>query len=207
MKSTFKSFFRRLLGLELPRSRVVVQSIHSEPAGASGAHPGVRLARLPFILAHVLAYAIVFFLLQLSRYLSSGSEAAELSNFTYAVLLFVISVALLPVHIRRAHDLGWSLRYPLYFSVLPAFLRICCLLIPLFALFKPDLITKLFAVMPYIGLLYWVLNQIQLIFMILLTFAPGTGTHNKYGEQSRAFVFENLYGFKIFGRKRIKKSK
>lgn len=177
MKSIFKSFFRKLFGLD----------------------SGAKLARLPFILAHVLGYAIVFFLLQLIKFSAQGVEGlVSMNQFTFALLVFAITIVLFPIHIRRAHDLGWSMRIPFYFSVLPAFLRIVCLLVPLVALFNPALIASLFKIMPFIGIAFWGLNQIQLVFMVVLFFAPGIGTHNRYsGESAKVFNFENLYGFKL----------
>ncbi len=178
MNSTLNIFFKKLLGLDT----------------------GARLTRLPFILAHVLGYAVLFFLLQLSEYLYVGTAGiGSMGQFSFAIILFVITLILFPIHVRRSHDLGWSIRYPFYFSILPALLRIACLMIPLFALFNENLIGKLFVIMPYIGLLFWFLNQIQLVFMVLLFFAPSTGSHNRFAQEpGRTFVFENLYGFRLF---------
>lgn len=182
MKSTFTSsikvFFRKLLGLD----------------------NSAKLTRLPFVLAHVLGYAVVFFLLQFIKYSTSGQAGmASMDQFTFAVIIFVSTLVLFPIHIRRAHDLGWSLRMPFYFSILPAFLRIACLLIPLVALFNPELITNLFTIMPYIGLVFWFLNQVQLVFMVILFFAPSVAGHNRFGGPvGTSFTLENIYGFKLF---------
>ncbi len=182
MKSTFTSstkvFFRKLLGLE----------------------NGAKLTRLPFVLAHVLAYSVVFFLLQFIKYATAGEAGmTSMSQFTFAVIIFISTLVLFPIHIRRAHDLGWSLRMPFYFSVLPAFLRIVCLMVPLVAFFNPELITNMMAVMPYIGLVFWFLNQVQLVFMVILFFAPSVAGHNRFGGPAgTSFTLENIYGFKLF---------
>lgn len=180
MKSTFTSFLRKLLGID----------------------NGARLARLPFILAHVLGYSLLFFILQFIKFASQGTAGiSSMGDFTFHIILLAVTIILFPIHVRRAHDLGWSLRMPLYFSVIPSILRIALLMIPLFVLLNPgssELIGKLFVIMPYIGLVFWALNQIQLVFMVLLFFAPGTGVHNRFaGPVETTFNLKNLYGFSM----------
>ncbi len=194
MKSKVKSFFKKLLGLEMTRHQISLI-----PEG-EGHNTGVRLARVPFFVLHVVAYAVIYFALQLLQSISVAKTGYqfELGQMAMVVLFLLFAILLFPVHVRRAHDIGWSMKYVFYWSVLPALLKLVCMLIPFFTLFNPNLITGLFAIMPYIGLAFWLLTQVQMAFMVLLFFAPGTGIHNRYGHVvARAFTLENLYGFRL----------
>lgn len=181
MKSTSK--FKRLMGVDAQ-------------------HGPIRLARMPFLLSHIVAYAVAFFLLQVIGYLlaQTGNPAYEMGDFGFAIALLLISIVLLPIHIRRGHDLAWSAKMPFWFSIVPSIVRLICFAIP-FAVFvfAPGAITGLFKFMPYIGFLYWVANQIQFGFLIVLAVAPGTGTYNRFGDETaKVFGMKSLYGFRLF---------
>lgn len=164
-----------------------------------GTDTGARLSRLPFLIIHVLAYAVVYFMFQVILYstISTPSVIAA-QKFIFTFLMFVLSIVLLPVHVRRAHDISWSIKMPLYFSVLPSVLRVLFLMVPMIIIFSPSMLPVLLKIMPYIGFGYWLLSQIQIIFTVVLIFAPGTSTHNRFtGELGTAFNLKNLYGFSV----------
>lgn len=201
MKSKVKSFFQTLLGLQMTKHQLSLV-----PTGQSH-NTGVRLARVPFFVLHVVVYAVVFFVLQLLQSISVAKTGYnfELGQMMLVFLVLILSLLLFPTHVRRAHDIGWSMKYVFYWSLLPAILRVVCMLIPFFTLFNPNLISGLFTIMPYVGLVFWALMQVQLAFMVLLFFAPGTGLHNRYGNiVARSFTLENLYGFRLFTNKNRK---
>ncbi len=182
MKSTSNSKLRRLLGI----------------APDHGPH---RIARLPFILSHIVAYALAFLLFQVIGYIlvSTGNQTYEMGDFAFAIFLLAVSVVLVPIHIRRAHDLAWSGKSVFWFSIMPSLLRVICFVVPLsFFALAPESLPTLMLIMPYIGLLYWFLNQLQMAFLIILAFAPGTGTHNRFGDLiAKSFTMKNLYGFQM----------
>jgi uncharacterized membrane protein YhaH (DUF805 family) len=182
MKSTPNSKLRRLLGI----------------APEHGPH---RIARLPFILSHIVAYALAFLLFQIIGYIlvRTGNQTYEMGDFAFSIFLLAVSVVLVPIHIRRAHDLAWSAKTVFWFSIMPSFLRLVCFVIPLtFFALAPGSLPTLMKIMPYIGLLYWFLNQVQMAFMVVLAFAPGTGTHNRFGDMvAKSFTMKNLYGFQM----------
>ncbi len=169
--------------------------------GIAPNHGPHRLARLPFVLSHVVAYALAFLLFQVIGYVlvRTGNQTYEMGDFAFSIFLLGVSVVLLPIHIRRAHDLSWSAKSAFWFSIVPSLLRVVCFVVPLaFFAFAPESLPVLMKMMPYIGLLYWFLNQIQLAFMVVLAFAPGTGTHNRFGDAvAKSFTMKNLYGFRI----------
>jgi uncharacterized membrane protein YhaH (DUF805 family) len=178
--------------------------------GTSMEHAPVRLARLPFILAHVVGYALAFLVFQIIGFImaKTGNTAYEMGDFAFALFLLGVSVVLLPVHVRRAHDLSWSAMSVFWFSILPSILRVVCFLVPLaFFAAMPNSLPTIMKFMPYIGLFYWFLNQVQMGYMVVLAFAPGTGTHNRFGDSvAKSFNMKNLYGFKVLGRGLGKKS-
>ncbi len=186
MKSTPNSKLRRLLGI-------------------APDHGPIRIARLPFILSHVMAYAIAFLLFQVIGYIlvRTGNQTYEMGDFAFSLFLLGVSVVLAPIHIRRAHDLAWSAKSVFWFSLLPSLARVVCFVVPLaFFALAPASLPMLMKAMPYIGLLYWVLNQVQLAFMIVLAFAPGTGTHNRFGDPvAKSLSMKNLYGFQVVRRR------
>lgn len=134
---------------------------------------------------------------------NSGHIPYEMGDFAFCLFLLVVSVILMPIHIRRAHDLAWSAKSVFWFSIVPSILRIVCFLVPIaFFAMSPASLPTLMAIMPFIGLVYWCLNQIQMAYMVVLAFAPGTGTHNRFGDVSaKSFTMKNLYGFRVFKRR------
>lgn len=160
----------------------------------------VRLARLPFFVFHILVYALIFLLLQIistSVFKATGSIFG-LSQFSFVLLILVLSCLMFPVHLRRAHDIGWSIKHVLLWSIVPAVLRFLCLLVPLIIVFNQSWTQALLSIMPTIGMLYWLLMQVQLAFLVLLFFAPGTNSENRHGKYvARAFTLDNLYGIKL----------
>ena len=188
MKAIFKSFLKKILGL-------VPQPVEGE----TSPNVGVRLARLPFFLVHVLSYAILYFIVQVFQAVQTqNGQVVSIGEFGFTTLILIVTILLAPVYVRRAHDLGWSFKYVLGWAILPAFLRLVLLTIPLIALLNQELISSLFKIMPYIGFLYWVVGQIQILFVVILMFAPGTSTHNRYGQYvTHGFSFENLYGYRL----------
>lgn len=177
--------------------------------GISPDHGPLRLARLPFILSHVVAYALAFLMFQIIGYIlvQTGNQTYEMGDFAFSIFLLSVSIILVPIHIRRAHDLAWSAKSVLWFSVLPSLLRVVCFVVPLaFFTFMPESLPTLMKAMPYIGLLYWFLNQLQMAFLVILAFAPGTGTHNRFGDATaKSFAMKSLYGFQMM-RSRASKS-
>lgn len=199
-KGRFKAFVKQFLGLTYTNTQKKAQSQVQDQMQDG---QGVRLARVPFFVFHVLIYALTFFSLQIISTLifNATGKAFTLSQFSFVLLVLLLSVIMLPVHIRRAHDIGWSMKHVLAWSIVPAVLRLVCLLIPLIVLLNQTLTAQLFGIMPIVGIVYWALMQIQLAFLVLLFFAPGTG-HNRYGTYvARAFTLDNLYGIKIWNRK------
>lgn len=206
-KGRLKAWVKRILGLVYTQTQQqeIIQldshSSHGEQGKQDGqGGQGVRLARVPFFVFHVLVYALTFFLLQIISTLlfNATGKAFTLSQFSFVLLVLLLSLIMLPVHIRRAHDIGWSMKHVLAWSITPAVLRLVCLLIPLFVLLNQSLTAQLFSIMPFVGIVYWVLMQIQLAFLVLLFFAPGTG-HNRYGTYvARAFTLDNLYGIRVW---------
>ncbi len=207
-KGRFKAFVKQLLGLSYTSTQKQVQiqvQEHDQLEVQDG--QGVRLARVPFFVFHVLIYTLTFFFLQIISTLifNATGKAFTLSQFSFVLLVLLLSIIMLPVHIRRAHDIGWSMKYVIAWSIVPATLRLVCLLIPLIVLLNQTLTAQLFGIMPFVGIVYWALMQIQLAFLVLLFFAPGTG-HNRYGTYvARAFTLDNLYGIKIWKRNQAKK--
>ncbi len=211
-KGRFKASVKQLLGLSYTSTQKQAQIQVQVPVPAQEhdqlkvqGGQGVRLARVPFFVFHVLIYALTFFLLQIISTLifNTTGKAFTLSQFSFVLLVLLLSIIMLPVHIRRAHDIGWSMKYVLTWSILPAALRLICLLIPLIVLLNQTLTAQLFGIMPFVGIVYWALMQIQLAFLVLLFFAPGTG-HNRYGTYvARAFTLDNLYGIKIWNRNQV----
>lgn len=210
-----KSVIKRILGLsytptqliELNHSVHITSSVSTDQSTDLG--QGVRLSRVPFFVFHVFIYALVFLLLQIiSSWVFTRTGAAfDLSQLSFVTIILIMSLIMFPVHIRRAHDIGWSMRHVLAWSIVPAFLRLCCLLVPLIIFINKDWTQSLFGLMPFIGIVYWGLMQIQLAFLVLLFFAPGTGVHNRYGSYiARAFTLDNLYGIKIWHKKDTKKA-
>jgi uncharacterized membrane protein YhaH (DUF805 family) len=213
-KGRLKAWVKRILGLvytQTQQQEIIQQgehSIHSDYDSQGGrGGQGVRLARVPFFVFHVLVYTLTFFLLQIISTLlfSATGKAFTLSQFSFVLLVLLLSLIMLPVHIRRAHDIGWSMKHVLAWSITPAALRLFCLLIPLIVLLNQSLTAQLFGIMPFIGIVYWALMQIQLAFLVLLFFAPGTG-HNRYGTYvARAFTLDNLYGVRVWKSRKVDK--
>mgnify|MGYP000935847540 CR=1 FL=1 len=178
--------------------------------GVAPDHAPLRIARLPFILSHVVAYALAYLLFQIVGFImiNSGHVPYEMGDFAFCLFILIISIILMPIHIRRAHDLAWSAKTVFWFSIMPSVLRIVCFVVPIaiFAL-APQSLQSLMAVMPFVGLVYWFLNQVQMAFIVVIAFAPGTGTHNRFGDSvSKAFTMKNLYGFRVMGRRAAKEA-
>jgi uncharacterized membrane protein YhaH (DUF805 family) len=200
-KGRFKALVKQLLGLTYTSTQKQEIIHHENRQGEQGGQ-GVRLARIPFFVFHVLIYAVTFFLLQILSTIifNATGKVFTLSQFSFVGIVLLLSLVMLPVHIRRAHDIGWSMKHVLAWSILPAALRLVCLFIPLIVLLNQSLTAALFGIMPFIGIVYWALMQVQLAFLILLFFAPGTG-HNRYGTYvARAFTLDNLYGLRVWKR-------
>ncbi len=163
---------------------------------------GARLARLPFFLLHVLVYAIAYFSIQFTSLAAANAgRVYNLGELGFTLLILFVTLLLSPVYTRRAHDIGWSLKYVFWWSVVPAVLRLALLAFPLIALFNQNLILSLLKVMPYIGFAYWVMGQIQILFTVILMFAPSTGGHNRFAPNtSRSFTFTDMYGFTLIKR-------
>lgn len=195
MKATFYRRLRRLLG------------VSSAPAEGSVSAVPLRLSRLPFLVTHVVAYAFLYLITACIGYLyAKAGQQFTLGEFEVTLSIFVLSLILLPVYVRRAHDLGWSFKYVLYFLLIPAFVRLLLLLIPLIVLLSQSLLNSILQIMPAIGLIYWTLGKVQLIFAVVLAFAPSTGTHNSYGEVvGHTFTTRDMYGFSLFKSSKNKK--
>ncbi len=212
-KGRLKAWVQRILGLVYTQTQQqeIIHQIkqvkkgkqdeqYEEVEQCSQRGQGVRLARVPFFVFHVLVYALTFFVLQIISTIlfNATGQAFTLSQFSFVLLVLILSFIMFPVHIRRAHDIGWSMKHVVAWSIAPAILRLVCLLIPLFVLLNQSLTAQLFSIMPFVGMMYWVLMQIQLAFLVLLFFAPGTG-HNRYGTYvARAFTLDNLYGVRVW---------
>lgn len=215
MKEKLKSYIKRLLGISVPVT--VGNSYMSRSGGQSGGEEvqnqqisaPVRLTRLPFFLAHLFSYAVLFFIAELLQNIFAASgRVYSLGGFGFTAIIFVVTVLLTPVYVRRAHDIGWSLKYVFLLSVLPAFLRLFLLLIPLIGLLNQSVFGPLLQIMPFVGIVFWALRQIQLGFFVVLLFAPSTGVHNRYGDRmSSSFTLGDLYGFSLFKKKKLNKDK
>lgn len=161
--------------------------------------PSVRLSRLPFFLAHIATYAILYIFIRfLQMYFNSRGQMFSINEFGFTFMLFLITILLLPVYIRRSHDLGWSLKYVLIFSVFPAMIRFVLLIVPFIGLKNEMYLISLLKFMPFAGILYWILGQIQIIYISVMIFAPSIDTHNRFGKIIHtSFTLKNLYGFSI----------
>jgi len=157
-------------------------------------NPVAKISRLPYILIHLVAYTGLYFLVQLGMYFgmySSGQIALTAS-------VLVLTLLLSPVYTRRAQDLGWGKRSFIYFMLLPAFLRFSLLLIPLLSLLIPALFPLMLVIIKPIALIFKFLEQIMLIYFVVLAGAPSVGIRESGSVGSSEFSLNNLYGYAIF---------
>lgn len=226
MKATLRIFFDRLLGLAVSvpaegkkgtesiketRNKEGVKGAGEAKEAASAEHAtqarhisSVRLTRLPFFLAHIAAYMVLYIVMRLIQmYANAQGQMFTIKEFGFTAIMFILTVILLPIYVRRAHDLGWSLKKTLLFSVLPAFLRLVLLIIPLIVFKYPESFMPLMRMLPIAGILYWIFGQVQVVFVSVLMFAPGTDTHNRFGTNIKStFTLGSLYGMSLFSSKK-----
>lgn len=171
--------------------------------------PSAHIGRLPFILVHIVVLALLYFFVQVFQYFIAVrfGRAYEIGQIEMTLSIFVLTVLLLPVYIRRAHDLGWKMRSIALFALLPAFLRICLIGIPFIGLLSRSALSLLLVLMPYIGLAFWALTQIELFFFVILAGAPSVRVHSAEDSKGRSFTLKKLYGFSIFKSEKYVKEK